>query len=206
MSTKTYPFQEEGPDRLELSWRGGFKDFTVTVDGLQVNAETWNRQQLQDGQRIELPDGSMLLIKQERNFFGNELRVIKDGKPLPGSGSHPKTRAKTASIILFVIAGFTALFMIAFYATENELDWISGVSVLIYLGLGLLVRRGSLAALWAGIILFGLDSVLWISINLIAGEFPILFIVIRVLLIGAMVKAIPAMKQLKALREDSVIY
>ena len=206
MPTKTYPFQEEGPDRLELSWRGGFKDFTVTVDGLQVNAETWNSKQVQAGQRIELPDGSMLLIKQERNFFGNELRVVKDGKPLPGSGSHPKTRAKTASIILFVVAGFTLFAVLAFYATENEFDWVSGVSVLIYLGLGLLVRRGSLAALWTGIILFGLHSLLWIGINLAVGEFPIIFTVIRVLLIGAMVKAIPAMKQLKALREESVVY
>ena len=205
MPTKTYPFEEEGPDRLELSWRGSFKDFTVTLDGLQLNTESWNRKQIQDGQRIELPDGSKLLIKQERNFFGNELRVVKDGKPLPGSGSHPATRAKTASIILFVVAGFTALFVIALYASENSFDSISGVTVLIYLGLGLLVRRGSLVALWVGIILFGLDSLLWVGVNFAAGEFPILFILIRVLLIGAMVRAIPAMKQLKALREESVI-
>lgn len=204
MPTKTYPFEEGGPDRVELSWKGGrFKNFTVSVDGQQLNQEPYNLKDLQSGQKLPLSDGSSLHVKFEKGFSGG-LKVTRDWKPLPGSPTHPKTKAKGASIIMFVIAGLNAVFLAILMGTEGVPDaalMTTGAWILAFVVLGIFVRRGSLAALWAGIILFGADT-LW---SLTIGAFDFSWLIVRGALLVGLWQALPAMKELKRSRAEATV-
>ncbi len=159
--TKTYPLEEDGPDRVELSWGRKFKNFTIKLDGQQLNPEPYDLQSLRAGQQVDLRDGTKLRVAFQRGSTGG-LSVTRDGKPLPGSPSHPVSKAKGASVLMFVIAGFNALFLALLFTREDVPSLAlatTGAWIAVFVVLGLFVRRGSLGALWAGIALFGLDTV-----------------------------------------------
>jgi hypothetical protein len=202
---KKYPLEDGGQERLEISWRRAYKDFVVKLDGQQVNPEPFTKSDINSGQRLLLPDGSNLYIHHNRAMFGNELQLSRDGVPLPGSAHHPAKRAKSAAIILWLVAGLTLIAVALLYFGDDFLDWIALGSVLVYAVLGMLVFRGSRIALWTGLVIYGLDTAVWIGASLVAGSFPLMFIAVRIGLIVGMAKALPALRELKVKKTESII-
>ena len=205
MKNKKFPLEDGGLERLEISWRGGYKEFVVELDGQQVNPEPFTKKDIEAGQRLVLPDTTTLFIQHKRSMLGSELQLSRDGAPLPGSAHHPAKRAKIAAIILWVIAGLTLIVVALLYFGEDFLDWISIALVVVYTVLGVLVLRGSTVALWIGIVLYSLDTALWIFASLAVGELPFLFTIVRVGLIMGLAKALPALRELKVKKADSII-
>ena len=70
------------------------------------------------------------------------------------------------SILLIGLAALSGLFSILLFATSNAdpeaLSLAAGllIQAIIYVGLGIMIRRGSVKALWAAGILFTLDTLL----------------------------------------------
>jgi len=80
MPQKKFSLEAGGPPRLEVSWRGGFKDLSVSLDGQPV-ASFEGPKELKDPQRVSLPDGSTLEVQVANVFVIPELRLTRDGEP-----------------------------------------------------------------------------------------------------------------------------
>lgn len=154
MKSKRYRFVQDGPERLEVSWGRGFGKLVVEMDGQQVNAEPLDRTTVKQGTRMSLTDGSTLWIRAGRNG----LELTRDGSPLPGSATDPRTVAKSASNILWFIAGLTVAATFLLYLDVRVVFWISLGSALVFGALALLVRRGNLVALWVALVLYSVDA------------------------------------------------
>lgn len=194
MASKSFALVEGEPERLELKWRGRLKDLVVLFDGVQLNAEPFSQAEVNQGQVVTLPDGSRLIVARDKN----QLQVTRDGSPVPGSATHPKTQARGASTILWVIAGLTLVLGIIIYADTGEILWLSVGSVVLFGVLGFFVRNGSLAALWVGIVVYSIDALFSLLAGLGGGGLSFSTMVIKVFLIVGLVRALPAMRQLQA--------
>ena len=204
MPKKRFPLSSGLSSVVELEWRGMWKDFTVRVDGQALGTMS-GQDELIKGGSWALADGSKLDVALKKSALGAELQVTRDGVPLPGSPTDPLARMRGAAGIAFFIAGLNVLLGAIAMATESHLlaelglGWASIVFGAIFLGLGFGIRKGSLIALIAAIVLFALDGVLGLYWVIEAGGRPgVGGLVFRVFLVLAMAKAIGAAKELKA--------
>ncbi|MCH9687141.1 MAG: hypothetical protein K0V04_37240 [Deltaproteobacteria bacterium] len=193
MPNKSYPL---GPgSTVELQWRGIWKDFVVSVDGRELGRMNGQRE-VASGGSWQLEDGSRLEVKLQTGIGGGGLNVSRNGVPLSGSASDPKTALKSAAGIVFFIAGLNIVLGLVAEFGEIQfllalgLGWVAvGVGV-VFAALGFATLKGSVAALWIAIVLFGADALLGLYGAVEAGGQPSVGgLVFRVFLIAAMVKA-----------------
>ena len=189
MASKRFALTEGGPRSLELAWKGRrFNDLVVSFDGAQLNDRPFSQDEVEQGRSVDLPDGSRLFVTRERNA----LAVEHNGKPVPGSATHPQTGANSAAGVLWFVAGLTLIIEVIFFADTGELTVYGTGAAVLFGVLGVLVRRGSLVALWVGIVVYSVDALL----SLLGG---IGFnVVVKALLIVALVRAVPAVRELSA--------
>jgi hypothetical protein len=107
MGKRHFALERGGPRRLHLTWRLGYRDFQVRVEG--GPARTLSRAELLDGVALALPDGSTLGIRYVRRTWymiglRNELHVERDGQPVPGSDGDPRVVGRRAGGLLLVVA------------------------------------------------------------------------------------------------------
>lgn len=194
MASKSFALVEGETERLELKWRGRFKELVVSLDGVQLNAEAFSQSELKQGQVLMLPDGSRLFVAREKN----QLEVTRNGEPVPGSATHPLTQAKGAATLLWLIAGLTLILGIVVYASSGDILWFSVGSVVLFGVLGFLVRNGSLAALWVGIVVYSVDALFTLFAGLSGEGFSFSTLIIKAFLIVGLVRSLPALRQLQA--------
>ncbi|MBN1429895.1 MAG: hypothetical protein JXB07_16115 [Anaerolineae bacterium] len=88
MPTVRYPFHDPGPEHLEISWKTSGQDdwsnIVVRLDGQEIGTVPGKRE-LEIGQTFFLPDGSVLGVQLVGDPYKPGLRVVLDGRPLPGS-------------------------------------------------------------------------------------------------------------------------
>ena len=161
------------------------------------------------GQEFKLPDGSVLKLRLTQSLLGSELRILRNGQPIPGSASHPETTVKTAYWTLFLIGALGILFgglslglHVDMLGEMGITDYSIGLGV-VFIILGLMVRRHSLPALYAGIALYAVDTVLGLVLTAQSGGTPGIFnILFRGLIFMPLVQGVGAMRALKASRAD----
>lgn len=102
-----YPIEPNGPKRLEILWDSSRKNTTITFDDSLVDVIS-SKQELKDGQSFKLRDGSKLTVQLVGSSFFDlwELRVLRNGRPVPGSPSDPLRRIKEAYRVVLALAGF----------------------------------------------------------------------------------------------------
>jgi hypothetical protein len=165
MPTQRYALERGGPERLEIAWRGMWKEVTVHFDDQEVGVIP-NRRALSAGQSFTLPDGSTLHVQLVSKVSTTELQVFRDGQPLPGSASDPHQRLRMAYGMVFFIAalnvilGLIATLGPAAFLRSLGIGVLSIVFGLIFAVLGAFVMRMSAVALIAAIVLFALDGIL----------------------------------------------
>src|SRR4051812_4937197 len=120
MPQQEYPLERDGPKRLKVSWSGIWKNFAVALDGRVIGVVDGGMSVLKEGRAFPLGDGTTLSVQLVQGLTV-ELRLLRDGLPLPGSGSDPEQRFKLAWSMVFVIAGFDAAFGIAAMAFDFPL-------------------------------------------------------------------------------------
>ena len=197
--------EKDGPKRVELSWSGMWKQFTVKLDGAPLLTAR-DSADLKAGRSALLPDGSTLEVKLETGFGKQGLLVTRNGVPLPGSSSDPEMLMKTAGGIVYAIAGLNALvgvIMVVFdvrFLKENFGYGAFAVAAL-FAVLGYFTMKRSLAALVAAIVLYALDGVITLGMQIsevAPGHTPnIGFIFVRVIFLMAMIRGARAIRSFK---------
>lgn len=206
MPTKHFSLSPDESSDLSISWKGYFKNLRVELAGNLI-AEFASRGDLKKGREIPLPDGRVLSIKQAKNSFssmaGNQLEILVDGAPVPGSATHPETKVTAARGIIYFIAGLNiGLGVIAWiwnveFLRDLGLGWVSIIYGFAFAGLGILTQKGSMAALALAILFFSLDALLVLLVAIEFVQFPIASLIIRVFLIAGMVEGLLALNRMR---------
>lgn len=205
MAKKSYVFEEGGPKRLEVSWKGNYYvDTTVSLDG-NVLGVIPDQRALKNGQEYRLIDGSVIRVQLIKKFYATELHVLRNGQPLPGSASDPVALLKNACIMVYLIAGLNlvlglinVVFNVQFLRDFYGMGIGSVVYGLVFLVLGFFVQRRSNVALILAIALFALDAIAGMVLGAAQGYNPgIGGLFVRVALLIPMVQGVGAIKTLK---------
>ena len=206
MPKRTFALEPGGQKCLGLSWEGYYKNVAVTL-GDEVIGVILDREELNAGWQSVLPDGTVLHIQYVQKFLpGAELRILRDGQPLPGSDSDPEIRFKKALSDVFFFAVFYILLGVIAALFHLEILQIIGIrSISIIFGLAILLlgffaKRRWAAALIAAILIIVLDTFLWL-VWVISTDTTIRLsgLVIRACMIASMVHSIGTMRALKQL-------
>jgi hypothetical protein len=204
MAVLTYTLDPENPKRLDISYKMFWRGATVYLDGKEIGTAPGKRE-LTQGQEFKLPDGSVLKLRLVQSLMGSELRILRNGQPIPGSASHPETTVKTAYWVLFLIGALGILFggvglglHVDMLGEMGITNYSIGLGV-VFIILGFMVRRHSLPALYAGIALYALDTVLGLVLTARSGGTPGIFnILFRGLIFMPLVQGVGALRTLKA--------
>ncbi len=192
---------------LELSWKGMYKNVTVSLDGSQVGVIP-DLKALSAGQEFRLIDGSTIKVQLVNKFMSPELQVTRNGLPLPGSSSDPQTRLKNAYLMVYFIAGLNLV--LGFISALFNVEFLQSIGIgsfsiiygLVFLVLGFFVQRRSAVALILAIVLFALDGILGFVLAVAGGTNPgTAGMVARIFLLIPMVQGIGAIKALKSKSE-----
>jgi hypothetical protein len=154
MAKRKYALERGGPKRLFVRWRRGFKDFEVAFDGKAYELE---RRLLESGASLTLGDGSSLFVQRVKRRwwsigFRDELRVDRDGVPVPGSDGDPRVVGRGAGGVLILFGLLRLLFLApwllfarspAFLPVVAEGIGLTVLGVLALLGLRLPVALGA---------------------------------------------------------------
>lgn len=166
MPTKTYYLNEARTETLTATWSLFFRRFEALYNG-QSLGEVTSADELRRGHRFALPDGRTLSAQLVRNQGMQELELLLENEPVPGSGTHPLERIKQAWYALLLVGvlnavlGLVAVFMESAALRNLGLGWPSLAEGLIFLGLGWYgTTRRSAPALYAAFGLLVLDGVL----------------------------------------------
>jgi hypothetical protein len=161
MPKRKYALERGGDKSLEIFWEGNWKNTKVRLNGNLIGAIP-NKKELGTGQIFQLPDGTALRVQ----LVNNELRVLRNDKPLPGSSSDPAAKlAQSFGIIYFIaglniVLGFIALIFPVEFLKTLGFGIISVAIGFIFLVLGFFTQRRSLIALIIALIIYSLDTVL----------------------------------------------
>src|SRR5205823_3887708 len=123
------------------------------------------------GKSAGLPDGSMLKVRLETGFGKTGLVVTRDGEPVPGTSTDPETQVKSAGGIVYAIAALNAIIgIIAYVFDVSFLKENFGYGPLIvaalFAVLGYFTMKRSLPALIAAIVIYAIDGVLTLGMQL----------------------------------------
>ena len=203
MPKQSYALKAGGPKRLEISWKGVWKNTTIQLDGNVIGVVD-GQKELSAGREYLLPDGTGLKVQLVKKFLGVELQVLREGEPLPGSASDPETRIKTAYGIIFFVAGLNLVLGILAVALQVEflqtlgLGFYSIIFGMAFLVAGFFVKRRSLAALVVAIVILALDGIVGI-IGTIAMDLnpSVSGLVMRVFLLIPMIQGISGIRAVK---------
>jgi hypothetical protein len=183
MPIKSYPLDQGGEERLTVSWKSFWKNFTIELDG-SIIGTLQGQKELQQGRTFELSDGSNLEIKLVRTWSSTTLQILRNGKPLPGSGSDPTTKLKQSYGLLYFIGGLN--FVLGIIALLFRIDFLidlgmgtySVVVGSIYLLLAFLVQRKSKTALGIALALYSLETILTMFSGMTSGVIVRIFFIV----------------------------
>jgi hypothetical protein len=200
MPTQQFPVERNGPKRIEVSWSGLWKDFTVKLDGQPLGS--WTKDELSQGKEVPMPDGATFKAHLRRVGMNQELALLRNGRALPGSAADPVTLVKTAGGIIYFLGGLNTLGGVVGlsgveFAARLFGTW-DGVVVGAILGvLGFFTMQRSRIALGIAMALYALNGVMVIAETAAANGTPAIGgIFMRVIFLTAMWRGFKAMGEL----------
>lgn len=193
MPTQKYALEAGGEKRLELNWKGVYKNLTIKLDGVKIGTIP-DDIALKQGQDFQLPDGSSLFVGRE----GMRLLITCNGKHLAGSPASPESKLARANHIVYLEGG-TEIFFGAFLLASIGFRIIYiGIGIAL-LGLGYMVSKRITLALYIAINICMLLTMFSIIVGLLgtasSGAF-FFFIVIRLIFLLTMYQGIGAINEL----------
>jgi hypothetical protein len=132
MRSKDYPLDEGQPARLRIAFDGTAA--RIYFDGEEFGP--FSMPELRRGWSRQLEDGSTLEVKTIRRWIFPELAILRNGRHIASSPSHPLTVLRSSSNTMMFIAGIDCLF--AFQ--RGQLDWMALASVVLFVIGALLLR------------------------------------------------------------------
>ncbi|MFZ0548077.1 MAG: hypothetical protein WAM60_21710 [Candidatus Promineifilaceae bacterium] len=193
-----YTIESSGKRDLYLTWDSlTWKNFIVMLDGKQIAKMEHGARELADGREFRLPGGARLKLLLKKNLLLKDLHVFVNDKPVPNTPADPDVKVRRAANALYFISIFdVVLGLIAVQSGNPALTtlgfgWTTVAIGMVLFSLAMLVRKGSLIALFLAIGLYLLDTFLGYYITSLAGLEPeIGIIVARLLLLVSMAPAV----------------
>ncbi len=207
MPSKKYALEAGGPERVQVDWDGAFKNLTVTFDGAALGSFE-SAKDIETPQSFALSDGSRLEVVLAKIGPFPELRLSRDGEPLPGSAGDPQTQLEAAANMIFAIAALNAI--LGFVAAIFDLNFLKSIGVgwasvltgAIYAGLAVFVRKRSFPALAIAVGLFILDGLyMFVAAAEAKASPPIGGVIARVFFLIPMVRGFGAITELNKPRK-----
>jgi hypothetical protein len=141
MPTKTYYLDESRTQVLTVKWGLSFRNFEVFYNGQSLGTVA-SASDLRRGHEFALPTGQALATQLRRNQGLEELELRLDGRPVPGSATHPGERLRQAWYTLLgvgclnFVVGLIAVFGQITLLLHLGLGWGSVVEGVLYIALG----------------------------------------------------------------------
>jgi hypothetical protein len=157
MAQNKFYLDEAKTQEVIVSWRGIWKDITVTHNGQAVGGFE-NLSALKVGKIFQLNDGSQLRVYFSTAYGDQGLRLEVNGRPIKGSSGDPEVKLKGIfGIACFVgglnfIVGALGEFGVSEMLEAMGANWILMVIGLVIVGLGYLVMSQKSAGALIGII------------------------------------------------------
>ncbi|MGI4883552.1 MAG: hypothetical protein ACRYFR_01175 [Janthinobacterium lividum] len=177
MPKKTYYLDEARTEPITVQWGMAYRNFILSYQGEPVAPAEYGPS-LTEGYRYDLPGGRRLSAQLMRNAGLQEVELLLNGQPLPGSATHPLERIKQAWYALLLVGVFsTALVVAAQYANIDALaplhfGWPAVLENLLLVGLGWWgYRRHAAVAFYLALGLLVLDWVVMVVSLTQAGNF-----------------------------------
>jgi len=207
LPSKKYALEAGGPERVQVDWEGAFKNLTVTFDGAALGSFE-SAKDIETPQSFALSDGSRLEVVLAKIGPFPELRLSRDGEPLPGSAGDPQTQLEAAANMIFAIAalnailGFVAAIFDLTFLKSIGVGWASVLTGAIYAGLAVFVRKRSFPALAIAVGLFILDGLyMFVAAAEAKASPPIGGLIARVFFLIPMVRGFGAIRELNKPRK-----
>jgi hypothetical protein len=205
MPTKKFAIERGGPERIEVTWKGIWKELKVSFDGRELGSIEGGMKAVKQGKQFVLPDGGTLDVKLVSGFANTYLQLLRNGQPLPGSGSDPAEQLKVAWGMIFFIAALNGVVGLIAIVTGSEMlanlgiGWPAIVLAAFYAGLALLVKHyRSSIALGIAVVVFGIDGILSLAAGVEPGHTPpVGMLIARVFFILPMIRGFAAIRALK---------
>ncbi len=197
MPARKFSLQSGGPADLVVSWKRAFKETKVFCQG-ELMCSFPERQELEDGGHVELPDGSDLVISLSRG----ELVLLREGMPVPGSTASAHNILKHGVYAFNAMALITVLLGAYVVYSINDMDYLSDSVIFAIVGFlfvlcGFLTGKGKKPAAYGGLVLS--FFYVWFWVVFIANHFnniaALMFLMLHVYLIMKVIKAIPAIRR-----------
>lgn len=164
MPTSTFYLDDTRTEPLTATWGLFFRNFTVSHAGNPLEP-TNPEATLAQGRQYRLPDGRILSARHKQNSYPQELELLIDGQPVPGSGTHPNQRMKQAWYVLLILGilniglGLVTEFGHIEALAQLGAGWGSLVEGIAYIALGYFgYFRTSALALTIALVLLALDA------------------------------------------------
>ncbi len=203
MPSKSYALEGGGIERVNVTWEGAFKDLALSFDGAPLGSFA-TAEELETPSTFPLPDGSRLEVSIAKFGPFPELRLARDGEPLPGSSGDPQTRLEGAANVLFAVGALsallgliTALFDITILKAMG-MGMASVIGGAVYAGLAVLVKKRSTMALAIAVMVFVVDGVLmFVAAAEMKASPPVGGMIARVFLLLPMLRGFGAIRELE---------
>jgi hypothetical protein len=193
-----------GKERLTVSWERDWKNTTLVLDD-KVLGKITDKEALKSGRYFTLNNAQKLHVQLVRKFLKSGLVLRLNGLPLPDSPAHPHNRYILANCIVFFVGGLNGLLGFLSLLVTSSFFQRLGFGIFsialggVFIGLGFAIKQGSQRALILAVIIFIIDGLFTVYINLSAGLLPTpAGLIGRVFLVIPMIQGIKAMGELTA--------
>ncbi len=203
MPVKRFAPSEGEQLRLEISWEGHWAKLVARFDGVVV-VELVDHQPLAGkGHTVALPDGRALTLATTSKTGLRTLEVLVDGRPVPGSSTHPQKKLNLVVWYLGARSAWAALD--AFDSRNADVDRAVFAAIVLFfvVGYGLpafLLHRGlRLAGVAAAVVVlahFALDVVGLVAVKAPVSLGPLLWLFVGLFLLRLGDKAICEQREL----------
>ena len=204
MPSKTFYLDDARTQPLTASWGMFFRNFTVSYAGAALEAINPEAPIVQ-GRQYRLPDGRIFSARHKQNSYPQEMELLIDGQPVPGSGTHPIERVKQAWYLLLFLGilnialGVVAEFGHIDVLLQLGLGWGSLVEGVAYVALGYFgYYRTSAPAFTIALVLLALDAAFSITSAISTSQSPAMGgLFMRAFFCMVIFRAIKAARQLR---------
>lgn len=190
--------------RLRLEWGGYYREFKVFLDDALIGEIEGGQKALKAGHDFTLPDGTVLSVKLRQTNVLDELQVLRDGRPLPGSATDPVNRLRAAVTtvslwgMLDIALGTLALIFANDFMLSLGGGWHAYVFGVLLLAAAAMMGSGRRWAFAAAVAVYVVDAIVGFTLAGQAGVRPnSAAILARLLFLAPLVRALPHLDRLK---------
>jgi hypothetical protein len=209
MPHKTYFLDTEKKEKLELQWKGSYKDFTIKLDNNELDIIK-TKKELKKGREFVTGYNKKLeirLVRQLGIIF--RIEILFNDKPVPGTMTDPQRQLTGLFYfilfiaLLYIISGIAGLISGIPAFSDHGIGLNSIIYGVLFIMMGLMIsKRQSMFALIAVVSLIGLD-IIFVLIRITeygVKSNPWPTIVIKMLLMLYLCKGFPAIMRLRQLK------